>query len=112
MNIIWIFRFSQQQLYSYIHGPNGNFGFGEHSTGYIEVVQGNLKSYIKRIYNIIPDINFVLFLREAELRYIFKNLNNKQIEDKIKEIMEHLYNIVDFELYELDELEENNNYDF
>ena len=23
---------------AYIHGPNGNFGFGEHSTGYIEVV--------------------------------------------------------------------------
>ena len=54
----------------------------------------------------------MLFLREAELRYIIRNLNNKQIEDKIKEIMEHLYNIVDFELYELDELEENNNYDF
>ena len=35
----------------HIHGPNGNFGFGLHSTSPIEGVWSILKSNIKKIYN-------------------------------------------------------------
>ena len=49
---------------TYIHGPNGIFGYGEYSTSHIKGLWGTLKSYIKRIYNIIFDDNFVLFLRK------------------------------------------------
>ena len=66
----------------FIHGPNGNFGFGVHCTSQIESVWSTLQSYIKRIYNIIPDGNYILFLREAEMRYRFRNKSNDEIEKK------------------------------
>ena len=53
----------------HVHGYGGNFGFGQHSTSYIEGIWGTVKSYITRIYNKIPDLNFILFLREADLSY-------------------------------------------
>lgn len=97
---------------TFVHGPNGNFGFGVHYTSQIESVWSTLQSYIKRIYNIIPDENFILFLREAEMRYRFRNKSNKDIEIEFKEIMEYLFNSADFELYDLEELINNDNYDF
>lgn len=96
---------------TFVHGPNGNFGFGVHCTSQIESVWSTLQSYIKRIYNIIPDENFILFLREAEMRYRFSNKSNKDIEIEFKEIMEYLFNSADFELYNLEELINNDNYD-
>ena len=95
-----------------MHGPNGNFGFGNHSTSPIESVWSTLQSYIKGIYNIIPANNFILFLREAELRYIFRNKTTLEIEKEIKEIMLYLYNSCEFDLYSLDELESSDNYDY
>ena len=41
----------------------------------------------------IPDVNFVLYLKEEEMRYILRNLNNK-----IKEKIKYLYNIVNYDL--------------
>lgn len=96
---------------TFVHGPNGNFGFGVLCTSQIESVWSTLQSYIKRIYNIIPDENFILFLREEEMRYRFKNKSNKDIEIEFKEIMEYLFNSEDFELYDLEELLNNDNYD-
>ena len=46
---------------TFIHGTNGNFRFGAHCASLIESVCSTLQSYIKRIYNIIPDENFILF---------------------------------------------------
>ena len=71
-----------------------------------------MQSYIKRIYNIIPDDNFILFLRESELRYNFWKKNSLEIENEIKEIMLYLYNSAEFDLYSLEELEANDNYDY
>ena len=96
----------------FIHGPNGNFGFGQHSTSQIEGVWSTLKSYIKMIYDIIPDDNFILYLREAEFRYRIRDLSNSEIEKEVKDIMEYIYNTCDFELYDINELEENDNYDY
>ena len=56
----------------HVHSPGGNFGFGQHSTSQIEGIWGTVKSYITRIYNKIHDLNFILFLREAELRYRYE----------------------------------------
>lgn len=55
------------------HGKNGNFLLGQHSTLYIEGVWVTIKSYIKKIYHYIPSENFILFLREVEIRYIIRN---------------------------------------
>lgn len=97
---------------TFVHGPNGNFGFGNHSTSPIESVWSTLQSYIKRIYNIIPFDNFILFLRESELRYNFRKKTSIEIEKEIKEIMLYLYISAEFDLYSLDELESNDNYDW
>ena len=91
-----------------IHGPNENFGFGKYSTSQIEGVWSTLKSYIKRIYDIIPDDNFILYLREAEFRYRIRDLSNSEIEKEVKDII----NTCDFELYDINGLEENDNYDY
>ena len=40
-----------------------------HSTSHIEGVLGKVKLYIATIYNKIPDINYILFLRKDELTY-------------------------------------------
>jgi hypothetical protein len=40
----------------HIHGPQGNFGFGLHSTSHIEGIWGTLKTKINKIYNCIPTI--------------------------------------------------------
>ena len=40
-----------------------------HSTSHIEGVLGKVKLYIAIIYNKIPDINYILFLRKDELTY-------------------------------------------
>ena len=69
MGFIWIFKFTWKWLThkTIVHGPNGNFGFDENFTCHIESVWSTLKSYIKRIYNIVQDENFILFLREDEV---------------------------------------------
>ena len=92
------------------HGPGGNFGFGVHSTSFIEGAWGTVKQYIKKIYNYIPDENFILFLREAEFRFNIGQLNNSEKEEKIIEVFQYLYNSSAYELYDDDELNDNNNY--
>ena len=94
------------------HGPNGNFGFGYHSTSIIEGAWGTLKSIIKRIYGYIPADNFILFLREAEFRFILSKVTPKEKESKLIEMLSYLYDTVEYELYDNEELMDNNNYDF
>lgn len=96
----------------HIHGPQDNFGFGAHSTSIIEGTWGTLKSWIERIYRVIPEDNFVLYLREAELRYILSKLTIKEKEEKIIEIFNYLYNSSDFDLYDDKELIHYDNYDW
>ena len=57
----------------YINDPGGNFGVGYHSTSHIEGVWGTVKLYIATIYNKIPDINYILFLRKDELTYCLRD---------------------------------------
>ena len=66
----------------HIHGPQGNFAFGSHSTSYIGGVWGTVKQYIKIIYNLIPDNNFILFLGQGEFRYNLRGLDNSEKEKK------------------------------
>jgi transposase-like protein len=97
----------------HIHGPNGNFGFGSHSTNIIEGALGILQNWIKRIYGAIPGINFILYLREAEFRFMLSKYSNSEKENKIIEIFKYMYNSSDYELYDDDdELLDNNNYDY
>jgi len=93
----------------HMHGPQGNFGFGEHLTSHIEGVWDILKDNIRKVYTKITSKNFILFLHEAEMGYIMRDLTNKK---KILEIFEYLYNTVNFELYDLDELEDPFAYDY
>ena len=90
----------------HIHGPQGTFGFLEHSTSHIEEVWGILKDNIRKVYTKITSKNFILFLPEAEMCYIMRDLTNKEKEKKILEIFEYLYNTVNFDLYDLGEFED------
>ena len=96
----------------HIHGPNGNFGFGLHSTSPIEGVWSILKSNIKKIYNYVPSKNLVLFLKEAEMPYNLRKFSNLEKETEFKSIMEYLYDTCDYDLYDLDELSDNINYSY
>ena len=92
----------------HVHGPNGNFGVGSYYTSIIEGAWGT----IKRIYDAIPGKNFILYLREAEFRFMLSKYSNSEKENKIIEIFVYLYNSSDYELYDDDELLDNNNYDY
>ena len=67
---------------------------------------------IKKVYTKNSSKNFILFLREAEMRYIMRDLTNKEKEKIILEIFEYLYNTVNFNLYDLEELEDAFAYDY
>lgn len=95
----------------HVHGPNGNFGLDAHSASHIEGVWGTLKQKITKIYGKIPDDNFILFLREAEFRYILAKLDKKDKEEKNRDVFQYLYNSTSYELYDLEELFSNDNYD-
>lgn len=70
----------------------------DHQAFHIEEVWACLKSYIKSLYNKIPASNYILYPREAEIRQNLKKLNDNEKEKEIKEIMEYLYEIVNYEL--------------
>ncbi len=63
----------------------------------------------KKIYSYIPSKNFVLFLREAKMRYNLRKFSNLEKETEFKSIMEYLQETCDYDLYDLDELSDNNN---
>ena len=96
----------------HIHGLGGNFGFGQHSTIHIEGIFGTVKLYITRIYNKLPDSNFILFLRDAELRYLLRYKSYIEKETELKEIFKYVFESIDYQLYALEELSDNNNYDY
>ena len=68
----------------HVHG-GGDFEYGLNSTSHIESIWEQLKACIKNIYYIIPNLNILLFLREAEFR--IKN-NNKNLEINIKQFFD------------------------
>ncbi len=66
----------------------------------------------KKIYTKILSKNFILFLKEFEMRYIMMDYSYKEKEDKMIEIFEYLYNTVSFALYDLEEIEVPFAYDY
>ena len=46
---------------------------------------------------IINTDNFVLYLKEAEFRYILSSLNSQEKENKIKEVFEYVYNTCNYD---------------
>ena len=71
----------------YVHGPNGQFRFCQHNTSHIEKIWNNLKMIINKIYSLIPNNYFILYSKEAEMRYFMSKLINSGIEVKFCEIM-------------------------
>jgi len=45
----------------HVHGPNDQFGFGQHSTRHIEGVWSILKRIINKVYSQIPN-NYLFFI--------------------------------------------------
>ena len=46
------------------------------------------------------------------MRYIMSKMTNSEKEEKFIEIMEYLFTTVNFELYDIEELIDSNNYDY
>ena len=69
---------------THIHG-GGDFGFGIQSTSHIESLWAIIKAKIKATYKVIPNVNLMKFLKEAEFKYILKD---KSAEEKISAIFE------------------------
>ena len=82
------------------------------STSIIEGAWGTLKGIIKRIYGYIPADNFILFLREAEFRFILSKVSHKEKESKIIDMLSYLYDTVEYELYDNEDIKNNENYDY
>ena len=59
---------------------------------------GNLKRILKSIYYSIPHTNFILFIREAELRKNFKDYTS---EEKFAEILDLIKYINDLDILNL-----------
>ena len=110
----WLsYNFLTRNDSNYVHEVHsGNFGFGVHSTSIIEGAWGTLKGILKRIYGYIPADNFILFLREAEFRFILSKVSHKEKESKIIDMLSYLYDTVEYELYDNEELMDNDNYDY
>ena len=72
---------------------------------------GNTKANNKKIYEKIRDDNLILFLREAEFRYILFKLEEKDKEEKIREAFKYLFDSANYELYDFEELLSNDNDD-
>lgn len=72
--------------------------------------------YFERLYkkNVYQNSfkKFLLYLPEAKMPYIMRDYSIKEKENKLIEIFEYLYNIVNYELYDLDEIEEPYAYDY
>ena len=75
---------------THTHGA-GDFGFGICSTSHMEHTWAQLKNIIKSIYNVIPNKNFVLYLRESEFRLKISKFNDVS---KKLEILNKLFKLV------------------
>ena len=81
----WIDRAnSGYTRFEHIHGRN-DFGHGIESTSHVESIWGQLKNAIKSTYYIIPNLNFLYYLREEEWKLKVKNLS---FQDKLNDFME------------------------
>lgn len=90
----------------HISGYNWNFGFDSHSTPHIEGVWGTLKDNIKKIYYNTFEKFYIIFKGGWNPIYIMNYYSNKEKENKLIGIFEYLYNTVNFDLYDLEEIED------
>ena len=82
------------------HG-HGDFGYSLDSTSHIEQLWNHIEHLIKSIYNIIPNTNFALFLKEAEFRRNHKKFSNINIIDYFIEACQYVYNVSGINLYDI-----------
>ena len=68
-----------------------DFGFGAHSTSHIESLWSYLKEIITKIYGITPQKNFILFLKETELRYNLRDKSKDEIFNLLKVYFNDIY---------------------
>ena len=105
--MVRIFFFKQcytgYQHLSFNHG-HGNFGEGINTTSHIESFWAFLKNTIKKIYHCIPSRNLILFIKEAELRYLLRAKNNIEILSYLEKIFKYCYNNLSFNFCSEDEL--------
>ena len=90
------------------HGAD-DFDYGDESTSHIESLWANLKFYIKKMYNMIPNVNFYSFLKESEFRHNISNLNANDKFDDIFKILNYRANTADNNPLEISDLI---NYDY
>ena len=83
------------------HGA-GDFGYGLHSTSHIENLWANLKQIITKIDGIMPQKNFILFLKEAELRNNLRNKSKNEIFNSLKEYFKEIYSYNQFNIQQND----------
>ena len=57
------------------HG-NRELGYDDISTSHIESLWASLKHLIKKIYNMISNVNFYGLLKECEFRFIISHYSN------------------------------------
>ena len=60
-------------IFTHVHS-SGNFGLSISSTSHIKSIWAQFKGNIKRTYNVIPNKNFMNFVREQEYKLKIKNL--------------------------------------
>lgn len=94
----------------YIHSVHNN-DHGLNSTSHIEGIWSILKNIIKSMF-IIPNENFILYLRESEFRRNINSLNNKNKWKELLDIFNYIYNRnlnIEYSEHYLFSLTKNNN---
>ena len=86
MERIFLDKQTKFRIYPYYSCSwTSQFEYGHESTSHIEQLWSVLKTIFRTIYLTIPCINFTLFLKEIECRYLISNKND---DAKIKELLD------------------------
>ena len=100
----WISQPQSGYIHSIHNHDHEDFGHGLDRTSIIEGVWGNLKQILKSIYYSIPHINFILFIREAELSRNIKDYTSEEIFVEILDIIGYINDLDNLYLYKEEEL--------
>ena len=99
----WISQPQSGYIHSIHNHGHGDFCHGSDSTSIIMGVLGNLKQILKSIYYSIPHINFILFIREAELSRNIKDYTSEEKFVEILDIIKYINDLVILNLYKDEE---------
>lgn len=95
----------------HIHG-GGDFGYGDASTSHIEHTWAHLQEITRSMYGNTKSNNWLYFFREAEFRLNISKRSSKEKMNIFEGILREVYELNDFDFFELDELLSFDNYDY